>query len=68
MLGLEHRLDIACQLVEALRAEADAEVVAGDVFEFVRLVEDDGRGSGQNACVGRCAGLQLPAGRQRIWA
>jgi len=55
----QHRLHIAGQLVEALRAEVDAEEVAGDVLQLVRLVEDDGPGGGQNACIGRRAGLQL---------
>ena len=57
--GAQHGLHIAGQFVEALGAEADAEEVAGDVLQLVRLVEDDGAGGGQNACVGRRAGLQL---------
>ena len=39
--------------------EADAEVVGGDVFELVGLVEDDGAGVGEDAGVGGSAGLLL---------
>jgi hypothetical protein len=59
LFGLEHGLDITGQLVEALGSEADAEVVACDVLEFVRLVEEDGCGGGEDACVGGRASLQL---------
>ena len=57
--GAQHYLHIAGQLVEALRTEVDAKVAAGDVFQFVRLVEDDGACSGQHSCIERCSGLQL---------
>ena len=52
VLGLEHDLNVAVELVEALGGEADAEVVGGDLFELVGLVEDDGGGFGKNAGVG----------------
>ena len=39
--------------------DRQAEVAGGDFFELVRLVEDDGRGLGQNAGVGRAGGLLL---------
>jgi hypothetical protein len=55
----QHGLHIAGQLIEALGAEVDAEEVAGDVLQLVRLVEDHGTSSGQHACVGRRSGLQL---------
>ena len=56
--GAQHGLHIAGQFVEALGAEADAEEVARDVLQLVRLVEDHRAGRGQHACVGRRAGLQ----------
>ena len=59
VLGLEHGLDVAGELVDALGGEADAEVVGGDVFELVGLVEDDGGGFGEDAGVGGVGGLLL---------
>ena len=53
LLGAEHGFGVAGELVEALGGEADAEVVGGDLFELVGLVEDDGGGVGQDAGVGR---------------
>ena len=61
VLALEHRLNVTGQLVEALRAEADAEVVGGNLFQLVRFVEDDHRCLGQNARIGRVRGLLLDA-------
>jgi hypothetical protein len=55
----EEEFDIAGELVEALRAEADAEVVGGDVFELVGLVEDDAGSVGEDAGVGGVGGLLL---------
>ena len=57
--GAEHGLDVAGEFVEAVRGEGDAEVLAGDVFEFVGLVEDDGGGFGEDAGVGGAGGLLL---------
>ncbi len=53
LLGAQHDLDVAGELVEACVREADAEVVGGDLFELVRLVEDDCAGGGEDAGVGR---------------
>jgi len=47
------------EFVDALVAEADAEVVGGDLFELVGLVEDDGGGFGQDAGVGGVAACCL---------
>ena len=58
-LRAEHGFHVASELVEALGAEADAEVVAGDLFQLVRLVEDDGAGGGKDAGIGGRRGLQL---------
>ena len=61
LFRLEHDLDVANELIDSLRAQADAEVVRGDLFELVRLVEDHSCGFGQNACVGRVGCLLLDA-------
>ena len=58
-LALSMDLDVAGELVEALGGEADAEVVGGDLFELVGLVEDDGGGFGEDAGVGGVGGLLL---------
>ncbi len=42
-------------------AEANTEVVGGDLFELMGFVEDDGGGLGQNAGVGCIGGLLLDA-------
>ncbi len=59
VFGLEHGLDVAGELVDALGGEADAEVVGGDLFELVGFVEDDGGGFGEDAGVGCSGGLLL---------
>ncbi len=59
LFGFEEDLGVADQLVDALGAEADAEVVGGDLFELVGLVEDDDGGFGEDACVGCAGGLLL---------
>ena len=41
--------DVAAQLLEAVVADGDAEVLAGDVLDFVRLVEHHGVVFGQDA-------------------
>ena len=51
-LCLQHQVDVADELVDALVREADAEVVGGDLFELVGLVEDDGGSFGKDAGVG----------------
>ena len=61
VFGLQHEVDVADELVDALGAEADAEVVGGDLFELVGLVEDDGGGFGEDAGVGGVGGLLLDA-------
>ncbi len=53
--GAEHGLDVAGEFVESVQTERDAEVVAGDLFELVGLVEDDGGGGGQDAGIGYVA-------------
>ena len=58
-LALEHDFDVSVELVESLGGEADAEVVGGDLFELVGLVEDDGGGFGEDAGVGGIGGLLL---------
>jgi hypothetical protein len=65
VFGAEHGLGVAGEFVEALGGEADAEVVAGDLFELVGLVEDDGGGFGEDAGVGGSGGLLLDGGRRR---
>ncbi len=42
----EHGVGVAGKFVEAGVGEGDAEVLAGDVFELVGFVEDDGGGFG----------------------
>ena len=56
--GAEEGFGVAGEVVEAGGGEADAEVVAGDVFELVGLVEDDG-GRLRGGC--RRRGLRRPA-------
>ena len=53
----EHGFGVAGQLVKAGVGEGNAKVLAGDVFELVGFVEDDGGGFGQDAGVGRSGGL-----------
>ena len=69
VFGLEHDLDVAVELVEALGGEADAEVVGGDLFELVGLVEDDGGGFGEDAGVGGLAAccLMERSAKKRWW-
>ncbi len=59
LFGLEEHLGVAGELVDALGGEADAEVVGGDLFELVGLVEDDDGGFGEDAGVGCACGLLL---------
>ncbi len=54
MLGAHHHLHVAHHLLKSLVAEADAEVGAGRLFEFVCLVKDDSAGLRQDAGIG-CA-------------
>ena len=61
VFGAEHGLGVAGELVETGVGEGDAEVVAGDVFQLVSFVEDDGGGFGEDAGVGSAAGLLLDA-------
>ena len=61
LLGAEHGFGVAGELVEAGVGECDAEVLAGDVFELVGFVEDDGGGFREDACVGCAGGLLLDA-------
>ncbi len=54
--------DIAAQILNPVGADREAEVLAGDVFDFVRFVEDDRVVVGQNASPSRRA---APPDRQR---
>ena len=58
-LAAQQNIGVAGQLFEANVADREAEVAGGDLFQFVRLVEDDRGGFGQNAGVGRAGGLLL---------
>ena len=61
MFGLEHEVDVADEFVDALGAEADAEVVRGYFFQLVGFVEDDCGGFGEDTGVGCVGGLLLDA-------
>ena len=43
--------DVAAQFLEAVIAHRHAEILAGDIFDFVRFVEDDGVIFGQDAAL-----------------
>ena len=63
-------VDVAGEFVKALVGEADAEVVAGDLFELVGFVEDDGGGFGEDAGVLRCSAaccLMARSAKKRWW-
>ena len=51
--------DVARQFVHAQVADGNSEVVAGDVFQFVRLVEDHRAALGKHAGVGRAFGFEF---------
>ncbi len=55
LLRAQHRLHVARQLLEARVAQPDAEVCAGNIFQLMRLVEDDRGRLGQNSRIRRAA-------------
>ena len=57
-----HRiLNIARQVFYPQVAHRNAEVVSGHIFQFVRLIENDGSGFWQNARVRRASACNLIA-------
>ncbi len=61
-VGARKNIGVAGEIFEAKVGERAAEVLRGNVFELVRLVEDDGGGFGQNSGVGGAAGGQTNGG------
>ncbi len=53
LLAAQEHVDVAGQLFKANVRDREAEVIGGDFFELVGLVEDHGGGFGQDAGVGR---------------
>ena len=65
-LGAGDGGDVAAQFLEAVIADGDAEVLAGDVFDFMGLIEDHGVIFGQNAAFGiAILRTSSPPGRRR---
>ena len=58
-LALQQVLDVTGEFVHPKVADGNAEVVAGNVFQFVRFVEDHRAAVGENAGVGRALGFEL---------
>ena len=56
-LAADQKVGIANKVFDAHVRQRTAEVIRGDGFELVGLVEDDGRGRRQNAGVGRSHGF-----------
>jgi hypothetical protein len=54
---LQKILNIAAEFFETRCADGDPEIAAGNVFQFVRLVEDHDPCVGKDACVGGAFGL-----------
>jgi hypothetical protein len=59
LLAAELGIGVAGQLFKTEIADGEAEVLRGDFFELVRLVEDHGGSLGQDAGIGRAPGLLL---------
>src|SRR5438445_112053 len=59
MVALQEAFDIAAQFFESRCADGDPEVASGNIFQFVRLVEDHNSGVGKDSGVGRALGLLL---------
>ena len=59
MVALQRDFHVAAQLFESPVADGNAEIAAGNVFQFVAFVEDHRADLGQNAGIGRVLGLLL---------
>ena len=59
MLALQQVFNVARQLVHPQVADRNPKVVAGDFFQFVRFVEDNGPALGKDTGVGRAIGFQF---------
>ena len=57
-VAAEKNVGIAGKIFEAQIGERAAEVLRGDLFKLVGLIEDDGGGFGEDAGVGRIAGRE----------
>ena len=68
ILGARHRGDIAPQFLEAVIADGNAEILAGNILDFVGFVEYDGVIFGQDAAFGIAVfeDLQRQVGEEQV--
>ena len=59
LFALQKALDVARQFVHPQVANRNSKVVAGDFFQFVRFVENNGAALGKDAGVGRALGFEF---------